>query len=197
MCVLPLIRRDESLWLCLKVSLTSTFVDGWLKSSGDVTYCAGTGDPRNASKATVSLCEILGYTAGIGNLLFFIYSVPVLTGLTFPVVLMTLQLPFRKYLGALVIPFVGMAIQVAIISYELNLTTTLANDRMRSVGGRVVAEPMYPLELAFFVLIVYSSCVASTLSNERYNRSLFQIQRVLNEKRDALVTKRDLTPYVE
>ena len=49
------------------------------------------------------------------------------------------------------------------------------------------------LYLACYTLVIYGSCLASAHTNERFNRSLFTIQCVLNEQRDVLLTERDTT----
>ena len=44
-----------------------------------------------------------------------------------------------------------------------------------------------------YTTVIYSSCLASAISNERFNRAVFIIQCALSDQRAALITERDST----
>lgn len=79
---------------------------------------------------------------------------------------------------------------------ELNLTTSVAKAHIELHTDATLTEQNYPLYIVVWTLVIYLSSIASTLSNERYSRSLFTIQCALSEQRDALVNERDFTRYV-
>ena len=80
---------------------------------------------------------------------------------------------------------------------EVNLTTSVATAHIELHTDATLTEQNYPLYIVVWTLVIYLSSIASTLSNERYSRSLFTIQCALSEQRDALVNERDFTRCVD
>eukprot|EP00750_Incisomonas_marina_P029415 INCI7175.4.p1 GENE.INCI7175.4~~INCI7175.4.p1 ORF type:complete len:1381 (+),score=176.24 INCI7175.4:621-4145(+) len=173
---------------------TSVFVEGWLQGSeGEI--CGGIGDPAANDSSPVSLCQTLSYSAGVGNMAFCITMIPVLQSLTIPAILMTVALPFRLYVVALTAPAVGCALQVYTTYQEISLSANVANFLMTAHGPAQVGTQYVWMYVALYMVIVYGSCLASALVNERYNRSLFTIRCALDAQKEALVNERDTTQY--
>eukprot|EP00750_Incisomonas_marina_P008663 INCI15576.4.p1 GENE.INCI15576.4~~INCI15576.4.p1 ORF type:complete len:926 (+),score=151.66 INCI15576.4:135-2912(+) len=178
----------------------STFIDGWLQpASTSVGVCGGTGDARAAptNASVISLCQTINYSASIGNLAFFLSSIPTLQGLTLPAILMLLALPLRWYLVAIAAPFAGMILQIVLAEHDLRVTREVANNILGSVNASDVrlTEEFNWLYLSVYTTVIYSSCLASAISNERFNRAVFIIQCALSDQRAALITERDSTRY--
>jgi len=174
----------------------STFVDGWLVD-GPRDICGGIGDLRAPNTDAISLCQSFAFNAAVGNLMFFITSIPTLHGLTLPATLMILALPFREYILALVAPALGICIQVYVFTEEIDLTSASANLILEQGETGLVRQQYVGLYILVYALVIYGTCITAALTSERYNRSLFVIQSALSEQREALVTERDETQYVD
>jgi len=170
----------------------SVFLNGLLSPSS--MYCAGT-VPQN--RTSMSLCKALDFSVAYGNLLRSIVAMPMVNGLTFPVIVMLFGLPFRLYLATVFTPMLGMIYQAIAISTTMKWVEELGNTTSPTQsfngvfsGGSAYSELVYYLT---FAIVVYGTCIASTLSSERYTRSLFSIRHVLHHRRAALVSQRDKT----
>lgn len=194
------ILTGERLFVNMSVApATSTFYEGWMMLNISVpdgeTPCGGRGDESKYNDTSISLCESLAFQTGLGNLQFWFDNTPMLACLTLPAMFMVLALPFRWYLTAIICPFAGSM-------YQIFLTAKAAKDLQpviasQSPQGEVTLASMYAVYLLLFSLVVYTSCIMASLSNERYSRSLFTIQCALSQQRDALLTERDTQRFVK
>ena len=171
----------------------STFVNGWLVNEPGV--CGGIGSSDSNDTHAVSLCQSFAFNAGVGNLMFFMTNVPVMHALTLPAIFLSLGLPFRSYIVAVLAPLVGLCVQIYTIYQEVQLSVDAANFLISAHVALPIGTQYTWLYVTLYGVIVYSSCIASALSNERYNRSLFTIQCALSERKEALLSERDETRY--
>ena len=193
----PATNNDELFWSLTSETLAgnitvppfnSTFKQGLLVYP-DRDFCVGKRNVPEAHGAIIGLCEVLEFSVSYGNLMRTFLALPLLNGLTFPVITMLFGLPFRLYWIALCLPICGMIYQIVWMASAINWSLIKA-DAITQEGVSLSAHHEF-LYYSMFTLIVYVSCVVAALSSERYSRSLFSIRRVLQDQRSELVSQRD------
>ena len=161
------------------------------------TVCAGL--VVNADGSTgIGLCQTFYYNAGIGRLILLITTLPILQALSFPALMTSLGLPLRWYMLVVTPGLVGLVIQMVFLSQGLLIATAAqtglsAFANVTDQSGSVATAPTY---VSILGIVCYISCVYSTYNSEAYNRSLFTVQRLLNEQKAELVNKKELLKYV-
>ena len=176
----------------------STFVNGWLVSNDDAhDVCAGVGDPTLfPDDGSISLCQALAYSAGEGNLSFFLVSIPVIHCLTLPAIFTLFGLPFRYYLVAIAAPMIGLVCNVFFAQRELAHVMQIGNALIEqstdlTLGNTTLTASSFAIDGG----LIFFACIAFALSSERYNRQLFTVQSALSDQREALLSERASTRF--
>jgi hypothetical protein len=104
------------------------FNDGLAVNVNASSHVCGGVDPTSR---VISLCQALDLNAGLGNLLAFVFELPLVDALTMPAILTSFGLPFRLYLLALVPSSAGVVL-VCVLSL-------LAGDQTQDGANHLIA----------------------------------------------------------
>jgi len=176
-----------------------SFVNGVLMSplgSPATGICAGRSFSSAYGTEVVTACATIAFQQSMGTFQFVSeYGMFFFNMLTIPATFMALGLPFRRYVLTLCLPAGVVLAQLISLSLDTSDGDMLVAEKAPEVYSTMTVGVLGVVFLSVDAVVVFACCVASVLSYERSQRSLFVLYCGLQSKKIALTHDATMRRY--
>ena len=167
---------------------------------GDADHEICGGAEFGVANTNITLCMSLAFNFGLGGLEMINESVGFLGSVAFPGFALLFALPFRHYMIVVLaglLSAISRSIQGSITHWNEDVVDSANQLLLPYYTDKIAFKALFPRVVAAYSAAATILALAMVHINEKNSRTLFEVQTVLQDKREALISKRDKQRQVQ